>query len=100
MCDFHREQAWLRWLSSYNNGMRDKKELALAMLRKIATSETEKEYSMNVEELKRSNLWNDEKSKAFREWIDKTWLPIFAVCLFRFIYVNKYSNIYSTKFHF
>ena len=77
--DFHQEKAWLRWLSSASNGMRDNKELVLAMLRKIASSESKEDYLKNVGELKSSDLWNNEKAKPFRDWIEKTWLSAYTV---------------------
>ena len=57
LCDFHREQAWLRWLSSSNNGMREYKEVCLQLLRNIATSETLEEYTMAVNKLKEHKIW-------------------------------------------
>ena len=85
LCDFHREQAWLRWLSSVSNGMRDNKELVLPMLRKIASSESKEDYLKNVGELKSSDLWNNEKAKPFRDWIEKTWLSAYTAS-FGFLY--------------
>ena len=65
LCDFHREQAWLRWLSSSNNNMRENKEECLYCLRKIAFSETVEECCVSVSSLKGSDIWNDAKSEAF-----------------------------------
>ena len=48
LCDFHREQAWDRWLSATSNGMRNVKEIALSLMRKIAASETNEEYNENI----------------------------------------------------
>ena len=75
MCDLHCEQAWLRWLSSSNNNMRENKEECLYCLRKIAFSETFEEYCANVSSLKDSDIWIDAKSKGFRNWTENTWLP-------------------------
>ena len=79
LCDFHREQAWLRSLSSVSNGMRDNKELVLPMLRKIASLESKEDYLKNFGELKSSDLWNNEKAKPFRDWIEKTCLSAYTV---------------------
>ena len=83
--DFHREQVRLRWLSSVSNGMRDNKELVLPMLRKIASSESKEENLKNAGELKSSDLWNNEKAKPFRDWIEKIWLSAYTVS-FEFLY--------------
>jgi len=80
LCDFHREQAWGRWLNATKNNMRNRKDDAKLMLRNIASSECHEEYLENVEKLKKSNLWVKEDSKQFRNWIDKTWLPVHRVC--------------------
>ena len=80
LCDFHREQAWFRWLSSTNNGMREYKEVFLQLLRNIATSETSGEYTMTVNKLKEHKVWSLPKVSAFRDWINKTWLQLSQVC--------------------
>ena len=87
LCDFHREQAWLRWISSSNNNMRENKEECLYYLRKIAFSETFREYSVNVSSLNNSDVWNDGKSKGFRNWIGNKWLPKYEVF---WIFVKNY----------
>ena len=68
LCDFHREPAWLWWLSSSNNNMRE--NIILYCMRKIAFSETFEEYCANMSSLKDSDIWNDAKSKEFRNWIE------------------------------
>ena len=68
LCDFHSEQAWLRWLFSSNNIMRE--NIILYCLSKIAFSETFEEYCANVSSLKDSDIQNDAKSKEFRSWIE------------------------------
>ena len=80
LCDFHREQAWGRWLSATKNEMRSKKKEALSFLRTIAFSNTHEEYLENLSKLQNSTLWIDEKSNHFRNWIGKTWLPLYQVC--------------------
>ena len=53
LCDFHREQAWDRWLSATANGMRSSKDVALGCMRRIANSEMEEEYLQTVEDMGR-----------------------------------------------
>ena len=52
LCNFHREQAWHRWLSTTDNDMRPRKDEALVYLRRIASLETEETYKTNVKEMK------------------------------------------------
>ncbi|CAG2217273.1 unnamed protein product [Mytilus edulis] len=41
LCDFHREQAWDRWLNASHNGVQLYKSQILYLLRNIATASTE-----------------------------------------------------------
>ena len=79
LSDFHREQAWDRWLSLVANGMRTVKEVALGCLRRIANSVTLEEYNLHVQEMHKTNFWNDDLGKKFRNWVEKTWLPLHKV---------------------
>ena len=94
LCDFHREQAWHRWLVSTNNGMKDHKVEATNLLRNIADSQSEEELQKNVDKLKSSEIWNLNSS-------EKTWLPLDKVT---FLLINIYYYllvIYYTHFsHF
>ena len=72
LCDFYREQAWLHWLSSTTNRMREYKEVFLQLLRNIAISENFGEYTMAVNKLKEHEIWRLPKASGFRDWVDKT----------------------------
>ena len=76
LCDFHREQAWDRWLSATSNGMRSLKDNALGCLRRIANSETVEDYNSRVEELRGTTFRKAESGEKFRSWIEKKWLPL------------------------
>ena len=80
LCDFHREQAWERWLNLVANGMTAVKEEALCMLRRIADSETEESFQINLNFLFKSNLWNDDQHGKFKNWMNNVWLPCYQVC--------------------
>ncbi|XP_046841012.1 uncharacterized protein LOC124435106 [Xenia sp. Carnegie-2017] len=54
ICDFHREQAWERWLSKSSNGLLPLKNMILAKLRLIARARTEADYEENVKNFKSS----------------------------------------------
>lgn len=62
--------------------MRFNKEEALTFLRRIAMSETTEEFQENVKMMKKSRMWLQEDAKHFRNWIEKTWLPIHQVNLY------------------
>ena len=49
LCDFHREQAWERWLSASHNNCTNVKAEILVMLRNIANSRTQEEFDRTQE---------------------------------------------------
>ncbi|XP_028412496.1 uncharacterized protein LOC114535333 [Dendronephthya gigantea] len=57
ICDFHREQAWERWLAKTSNGLVSSKNVMLAKLRAIARARTERDYNEKVAILKTSEEW-------------------------------------------
>lgn len=75
LCDFHREQAWERWLGTTSNGVRADREGILSYLRSIADSETDEAYEKAVHSLRKSPIYNQQQSQRFRNWIENTWLP-------------------------
>ena len=68
-------------MAAIANGMRADKEQAVTLLRRIAMSETMEEYHSNLENLKSSEIWRRKSSEPFRNWIEKTWLPLDKMCL-------------------
>ena len=68
-------------MAAIANGMRADKEQAVTLLLCIAMSETMEEYHSNLENLKSSEIWRRKSLKPFRNWIEKTWLPLDKVCL-------------------
>ena len=84
LCDFHREQAWERWLNTVANGMRLHKALVMVFLRRIAASPTHNDYERNVNDFIESDIWQNERSQKMREWFSKTWLPCHKVKLLSF----------------
>ena len=55
ICDFHREQAWDRWLRKTTNSCVKVRKEVLQMLRRIVRSYTEKEAEYDM---KKSKIWN------------------------------------------
>lgn len=72
ICDFHREQAWERWLKKGDNGVVDKKGDILKMLRAIAKSNTVDAFEKNLSALKQSDTWLSHQK--LRNWMNGTWL--------------------------
>ena len=95
LCNFHREQAWERWLSLTSHDMRSVKDQALVFLRKIADSESEEQYLKNVKELKEAVLWKSDSSGKFRDYIDKTWLPVHKKWVKAYRIVTSSMNFYE-----
>jgi len=72
VCDFHREQCWLRWLSLSKHGVTSDRDQLLKLMRDIARSTTPDEFSARVKLLKESRMWASNAS--LRQWFDRTWL--------------------------
>ncbi len=72
ICDFHREQAWERWLKKGDNGLKDKKDDVLKLLRTVAKSNTEDEYHKSLSVLQQSKVWLTHNK--FQKWFKNTWL--------------------------
>eukprot|EP00794_Sanderia_malayensis_P002783 gene2783-3220_t len=76
ICDFHREQAWLRWCNTAANGVACIKESVLTQLRKIATASDPKAFTECLKVFQLSALWSQKISEKLREWFTKYWLPV------------------------
>ena len=72
LCDFHREQAWERWVSKGSNNVSHCKDELLARMREIACAEDTAIFNDAVEALKQLPIWN--QNKALRDWFLGTWL--------------------------
>ena len=88
LCDFHREQAWERWVSDRKHGLvGDEADELLKLLRECAHAPSpahgdpapqDSYYQMAVERLKNSNVWN--KHENVQKWLEMKWLSIPQVC--------------------
>ena len=94
LCDFHREQAWERWVRDHKHGLqKDEQEELLTLLRASANAapfhpqqmnistesvaeqgEIDKLYNQAVMDLKSSSVW--EKHDSVQQWLTTTWLCI------------------------
>ena len=79
LCDIHCEQSWERWLSCGSNGVREKKDLILPILRNIAKAESVEDYQKQLGIFKSSEIWKSSESTRLRYWMLKTWLPNYKV---------------------
>ena len=79
ICDFHREQAWLRWIQAAKHGCKGIKDDLLYLLRSVACASTDDEYKIAAHTLQTSDLWQKESSSLLRKWFKLTWLTEFKV---------------------
>ncbi|XP_072170067.1 uncharacterized protein [Diadema setosum] len=74
LCDFHREQSWVRWVAKSCNCVPAAcKENLLSMLHKCAHAVTPADYERALESLKTSQIWMD--NKRLQTWFSKQWIP-------------------------
>ena len=97
LCDFHREQAWERWVKASKHGLTgDQPDILLDHLRAIAwapsVSNTEDadltkyhHYDSAVAVLKSTNVWKNNSN--VREWLTNNWLNIPEVCLYSMLFI-------------
>ncbi|XP_065640166.1 uncharacterized protein LOC136072769 isoform X2 [Hydra vulgaris] len=76
ICDFHREQAWHRWIVKKTNNCSEFKDSIISMLRNIAWAQNEKMADAAIVKLKCSNFWLDNKFHKFKKYITNYWLQI------------------------
>ena len=78
ICDFHREQAWERWVAATDHGVRNYREEVLSRLRRVARASNDKSFTEAVKDLKESDIWK--ANKKLSSWFGKTWLTEHKVC--------------------
>ena len=59
--------------------MRSIKSFVLPRLRRTANAQSVKEYQRAVSDLKESDEWKADTSEKFRNYVSKTWLPVYRV---------------------
>ena len=77
LCDFHREQAWERWVSKAANGVSDCKEEVLCRIRRDAHASSSTKYEDAVKDLMASSVWV--QNPKLQCWFKKTWLSHYKV---------------------
>ena len=74
LCDFHREQAWVRWVNKGKHGVnKEQKDKLLTRLRALAKAPNEKEFQTILTNLQSDELWK--ANKLLQDWMNTTWLP-------------------------
>ena len=80
-CDFHREQAWVRWTRDHKHGLSPTEaEELLDLLRACAWAppadgdDPGQQCHLTVNQLKQSSVWKNHQS--VRQWLTNYWLPI------------------------
>ena len=80
MCAFHREQAWLRWITgrhAYGHELEDSdQETLLKNLRNIANARTEEELDASLKALRDSTQY---QNAHVSQWLERTWLSCIEV---------------------
>ena len=112
LCDFHREQAWERWVKASKHGLTgDEPEILLDHLRAIAWAPSAgKEedgnlpkyhhYDVAVTVLKSTSLWRNNSN--VRQWLINNWLNIPEVCMCAVCTLQDctvYRKVYTEHVH-
>ena len=82
LCDFHREQAWERWIKERKHGLSNEDgSCLLTLLRKCAiappdftSQEVGHKYQKAVKILKGMEIWK--KNEQVQKWLQSKWLSI------------------------
>ena len=73
LCDFHREQSWVRWMRKSEHGFNSENEKnAKNVLRRIAGSMSKDELADNLQKLDISIEYNN--NEKYRKWLKTKWL--------------------------
>ena len=73
ICDFHREQAWQRWVKAGKNGLTvGEQKMFLELMQAIARARSETSYKKAVESLRKSTLYLE--NPKVQEYCGKVWL--------------------------
>eukprot|EP00794_Sanderia_malayensis_P004341 gene4341-4918_t len=76
ICDFHREQAWERWLRKTSNGCTNIRTEVLHMLRRIARAHTAAELKDAEDCLRTSEIWKDQRYTKLVIYLQSYWFNI------------------------
>lgn len=72
ICDFHREQAWERWVKKSENQVGPDKDKVLTFMRGIANAECEKSCNNALQIFESSSVW--ENNPKLQKYFTNIWL--------------------------
>ena len=75
ICDFHREQAWIRWLRATKNGCHTRTDDFLPKLRRIARAGTVQEMNNAIDAI-RGEFWKEEKLTTLKNTLKNIGLTL------------------------
>lgn len=88
LCDFHREQAWERWVRTAKHKVITRSEEVLSRLRRIARAATAEDFNIEVRSLKESDLWKADSSAQLRKWFESKWMSEYKVTTTNILVLN------------
>ncbi|VDI37852.1 Hypothetical predicted protein, partial [Mytilus galloprovincialis] len=75
LCQFHVEQAWLRWTRKKKNNLTDcEAEQLISMMRNVSIARNEEDYEKSVKNLKESDVYRNHEN--VRIYLENFWLSI------------------------
>ena len=73
ICDFHRKQAWNRWVRSSKNNLNSKEQHFLTdLLQRVAYSRTTSSYNTALENLRKSSVYKSKKN--VQDYVENIWV--------------------------
>lgn len=99
LCDFHRKQAWTRWVKDLKHGLSNSDaENLLGLLRACAWAQPGEDedvdslYQLAVNDLKSSNVWKN--NQMVRHWLSTVWLNIPKVSKMYFDFSSLQTSVF------
>ena len=84
LCDFHREQAWERWVSKALNGVNKMKDEVLSRLRRVAHASCPSKYQDALKCLVANTVWKGHQKLQL--WFTNTWLSYYQVMVLNMLF--------------
>ena len=72
ICDFHREQAWDRWIKKSENQVGKHKPMVVSLLRNVAKAPCEKSLLEAINALTKSQPWTE--NEKLQNYFNREWL--------------------------
>ncbi|XP_075070539.1 uncharacterized protein LOC142159545 [Mixophyes fleayi] len=73
LCDFHREKAWMEWVTKKQHGVHSCRSVILNMLRSVALATNIEEHNVALNILTNCQIWKN--CDALRQWFSNKWMP-------------------------